>query len=136
MELKWKQIIPALLIGGLAAAFLSGGSGSGQNFVSDFKDSDVAKSFSSSIGNEYSAVNLRELSESPEQFNNETVKVKGVSNSLQDFIKSEGRTLDLDCSKYSDFNYGAPQGIIVYGKIDSSGGQPTLVCTEPPEVQS
>jgi len=80
-------------------------------------------------------VSLRDIKNNPVEYEGEIGTVQGGSNSFADFIKSDGYTLPLDCSKFSDYNYASQFKVEVIVELENPGeGDPKLRCLEAPQA--
>ena len=84
--------------------------GISSTYVVDYPDSNFENSGieSSNQNNEASLdATIRNIKQNPKEFEGKTVTLTGKSNSLKDFIANGGYQLDMDCSKYPDFEYSS-----------------------------
>jgi len=132
MEMDWLKAVAAIALG---AGLYAGATGDIP--IGEYTDGTPSTDLSSS-NSEYQTVPVRQIVNNPVEYEGETVRIEGGSNSLKDFIKSGGYTLDMDCSNYPSFDYVHPSGIVVKGVIElENPGEsgPRVRCLEPPKAQ-
>lgn len=85
----------------------------------------------------FTQVSTRQLENNPSKWEGEKVIIKGHSNSLKDFIESDGYSVDMDCSAYSDFDFSSHKGIVIYGVVEYIPGEIPLEvrCIKAPKIQ-
>lgn len=86
----------------------------------------------------YQEVSLRKIVNNPGKWEREKVIVKGKSNSFKDFLKADGYQIDMECSKYPEFDYSHHEGIKIYAVVEYIPNELPLQlrCSKPPELQN
>jgi len=117
------------------------GIGSADNLSSQLPSSSENNKLPGNSGSQdsgFTEVSTRQLENNPSKWEGEKVIVRGHSNSLKDFIESDGYTVDMDCSSYSDFDFSSHRGIVIYGVVEYIPGEIPLQvrCIKAPKIQS